>query len=244
MPTFFCWDNIDRACGGGSVHITPDIAFQEKVIGSQLHDTNLNLNKSKRRSLTLPEAKPVVITKINPKANPILLKPYEQSIESQTGQDENILTLWKLFRYGSRNLQNCPRFVGFVINLYQKYREPTVMTYLPPVETPITEYATLTSLFSVSREYAKKSNMKYVHITFDVGAAIKAYRVIWNDSDLWNDIIIHLGDFHAMMAFFGAWEPMSEVVDLKKLHTRLAYAHQGLSCSTFRKTLQQMLVGT
>ena len=68
MPTFFWWDNfdknIDRACGGGSILITPGIAFQEKVVGSQLQDTNLILNKSKRRSL--PEAKPVVITKINP----------------------------------------------------------------------------------------------------------------------------------------------------------------------------------
>ena len=32
----------------------------------------------------------------------------------------------------------------------------------------------------------------------DVGTAIKAYHVVWNDADYWNDIIIHLGDFHAM----------------------------------------------
>ena len=80
--------------------------------------------------------------------------------------------------------------------------ETTCFEYhLPPIGNPITEYATLTSLFSVSRELAKKSNMKYVHIMFDVGAAIKAYHVIRNDSDLWNHTIIHIGDFHAMMAF-------------------------------------------
>ena len=53
----------------------------------------------------------------------------------------------------------------------------------------------------------------FTHITLDVGAAIKAYHAIWNNPQAWADIIIHLGDFDAMMAFFGvigcffsAWE--------------------------------------
>ena len=46
--------------------------------------------------------------------------------------------------------------------------------------------------------------MKYTHITLDVGAAIKPYHVIWNNPNLWSDIIIYLGDFHAIMAYFGA----------------------------------------
>ena len=46
--------------------------------------------------------------------------------------------------------------------------------------------------------------MQYTHITFDLGAAMKAYQVIWNNPDAWKYIIIHLGDFHTMMAFFGA----------------------------------------
>ena len=29
--------------------------------------------------------------------------------------------------------------------------------------------------------------MKYTHITLDVGAAIKAYHVIWNNPNLWSD---------------------------------------------------------
>ena len=38
----------------------------------------------------------------------------------------------------------------------------------------------------------------------DVGAAIKAYHVVWNNPDLWSDILIHLGDFHAMIILFSA----------------------------------------
>ena len=59
-------------------------------------------------------------------------------------------------------------------------------------------------MFCQSRELARKANMKYTHITLDVGAAIKAYHVIWNNPNLWSDIIIHLGDFHAINAYFGA----------------------------------------
>ena len=57
-------------------------------------------------------------------------------------------------------------------------------------------------MFHQSRKLAKQSNMSYNHITLDVGAAIKAVHVIWNKPDEWSDIIIHLEDFHTMMAFF------------------------------------------
>ena len=45
--------------------------------------------------------------------------------------------------------------------------------------------------------------MRYTHVIFDLGAAIKGFLVIWNQKEHWKDIIIHLGDFHAFMAFFG-----------------------------------------
>ena len=44
--------------------------------------------------------------------------------------------------------------------------------------------------------------MKYANIVMNVGAAMKAYQVIWNNPEIWNDIINHLGDFRAMMMFF------------------------------------------
>ena len=44
--------------------------------------------------------------------------------------------------------------------------------------------------------------MEYVHVIMDVGAAIKAYHLIWNDPERWQRIIIHLGDFDSFMAFF------------------------------------------
>ena len=78
-----------------------------------------------------------------------------------------------------------------------------MITYLPPIETPITDYGTLFEMFHRSEQIAAQSNMKYTHITLDCGAAIKAYHVLWNNPDRYKHIIIHLSDFHLMQAFFG-----------------------------------------
>ena len=45
--------------------------------------------------------------------------------------------------------------------------------------------------------------MKYAHISVDAGAAQKFYHIVWNNPIEFGDVIIHLGDFHATMEFFG-----------------------------------------
>lgn len=202
----FWWDNfdkkIDRAGGGGSIHFTPGIAFQEEVIGTEHRVMHTSMERSKRRSLKLPAPEPVAMPKIDPKKDP---QAFHQRNDSRidTTDIDNILTMWKLLRYGSSSHDFWARFAGFITKLFQKNKCATTMTYLPPIPTPIMEYPTIVDLFYVSRNLAKNANMKYVHITMDVGAAIKAFHVVWDDNNLWNDIIIHLSDFHAVMAFFG-----------------------------------------
>ena len=125
----------------------------------------------------------------------------EQS--DQETRDILLLTLWKLIR-NAETSQGVPRFVGFLASIYaRKDVAPTKMTYLPPIHMAITEYPTLVEIFEISQKLAKQGNMRYTHITLDVGAAIKAFHVIWNDKDRWSNIIIKLGDFHPFMAFFG-----------------------------------------
>ena len=43
---------------------------------------------------------------------------------------------------------------------------------------------------------AKHVDMPYVNITLDVGAAINAHKLLWNYSETFNNVVIHLGDFH------------------------------------------------
>ena len=194
--------NIDRASGGGSIHVTPGIAFQEEVSGSETRISNIGQERSKRRSLKLAQHSNMILPKINPKKNPDRFVPCDYSVTPNTKYINTLLTVWKLLRSGSSENNGWPRFIGFVIKLYQTEKKQTAMAYLSPIQTPIAEYPTIVNLFETSRKLAQNANMIYTHIILDVGAAIKAYHVLWNDTDYWNDIIIHLGDFHAMMSFF------------------------------------------
>ena len=43
--------------------------------------------------------------------------------------------------------------------------------------------------------------MKYAHITVDVGAAEKYFKVIWNNPVEFKDFIIQVGDYHVLTPF-------------------------------------------
>ena len=45
-------------------------------------------------------------------------------------------------------------------------------------------------------------NMRYVSVTLDCGAAINAFKTIWQYSLKFNNTVIHLGDFHFMEESF------------------------------------------
>ena len=49
---------------------------------------------------------------------------------------------------------------------------------------------------------ASKVGMPYVNITPDDGGAINPYKYLWNNYDIFNTMVIHLGDFHLMKVIF------------------------------------------
>ncbi len=210
VTTTFWWDNFDRnietASGAGSIHNTPGIVFQEESEGVASRNEAISIPRSKRRSLLLEDAPPVAYSTVHPKTEPPTFagKTAVYVKEDSEAHCSSLLILWKSLRHMSATDQVNPRFAGWIILLSKKTdSKETKLTYMPPIQKPITEYAAFFEMFFKSRELAKQANMSYTHITLDVGAAIKAYHVIWNNPTLWSDIIIHLGDFHAMMTYFG-----------------------------------------
>ena len=65
-----------------------------------------------------------------------------------------------------------------------------------------TYYGTLFEIIARASRLSSQANMKYTHIIMDCGAAIKMYHVLWNNPQLYSKIVVHLGDFHFMQAFF------------------------------------------
>ena len=76
------------------------------------------------------------------------------------------------------------------------------MTYLLPLPTPITEGNTIYKIFEIIQKHAIKMNIPYANITFDIGAAVNAFKVLWNYPEKFSNIVIHLGDFHYMKEGF------------------------------------------
>ena len=62
----------------------------------------------------------------------------------------------------------------------------------------VMDFKTIHQYMSYLQELARDVNMPYVNITLDVGAAISAYKPLWNYLLSFQNVVIHLGDFHFM----------------------------------------------
>ena len=176
------------------------MVFQEMVEGAKKETFSINIEKLKRRSINIDASVPSKVHSVDPKINPARFSSSSPEEETYQSTKEQLLALWKFMRYLSINQDEIPCFIG-LIALYSQKRLPTSLTYLSPLQNPIREVYTMTKIFEVSQNLSKKANMKYAHIILDPGAAIKGFHVIWNQNKHWKNIIIHLGDFHAFMAF-------------------------------------------
>ena len=95
----------------------------------------------------------------------------------------------------------------------------TVLRYLPPIEKPITNYYAMVEMFIGSEQLSKQANIKYTHITFDVGVAFKEFHVQWNQPENWSRVIINLGNIHAVNGFVVQLGHIYLGVHWRKLYT-------------------------
>ena len=80
--------------------------------------------------------------------------------------------------------------------------QKTVKTYLPPITSKVTDFTTISQYMIYLQSLAASSNMPYVNITLDVGAAINSYKFLWSSFTCFENVVIHLGDFHFMKENF------------------------------------------
>ena len=92
--------------------------------------------------------------------------------------------------------------VGWLV----KGRSPIVFKtfekHLPPIPSKITDFTTIFKYLHYFQDLAGAENMKYVNVILDMGAAINAYKVLWNYPAEFGNVIIHPGDFHMMKENF------------------------------------------
>ena len=111
--------------------------------------------------------------------------------------------LWTVVRLLSSNDQAVPTFSGWSISQADgESLTKTVLSYLPPLPTPITEGNTIYKIFEIIQKRAIKMNIPYANITFGIGAAVNAFKVLWNYPEKFSNIVMHLADFHYMKEGF------------------------------------------
>ena len=78
----------------------------------------------------------------------------------------------------------------------------TITTYLPPSDSPVTEFAMIFKYLAYMKSLAKSVNVPYINVFLDVGAAMNAYKLVWNYPDKFSNALVHLGDFHFIKEIF------------------------------------------
>ena len=170
VTTLFWWDNFDcnieTSSGGGSIHNTPGVVFQEVSDDSMFTNReDISIPKSNRRSIVLSEQNHNPQASINPKTNPALFIGPLPENESELGNCNKLVYLWIFLRNLAPGEYIQPRFAGWLTTLFQIPKSTaTILVYLPPIPKPITEYGTFFEMFHTARELRLQSNMRYCRI--------------------------------------------------------------------------------
>ena len=205
--TVFWVDNFDvkveRQTGSNSINTTHLVAFQEKSQYSVQRANEFTIERTKKRSIQLSNVAKKYLH-VNPKKEPPLIAPEtaytEQEVYKKTFEK---FFLWLWLRKENSFDQQVPNFSGWLLqhrNVHDLAK--TILTYLPPINSKVTDFETIVTYMEYLQTLASQVNMQYVNITLDVGAAMNAFKTVWNHPLKFNNIVIHLGDFHFMKENF------------------------------------------
>ncbi|GFU25149.1 uncharacterized protein TNCV_3360601 [Trichonephila clavipes] len=76
------------------------------------------------------------------------------------------------------------------------------VSYLTPINFSPTNVAVVTHTMEQAQVVGKECNQTYVQVTYDLAIAKIAYKIQSTSKPQFNNLFIHLGSFHLMMAFF------------------------------------------
>ncbi|XP_066933544.1 uncharacterized protein [Clytia hemisphaerica] len=195
----------DKEIGERSIHTTHMMAFQNIKPSDNVRKTPaLSVPKPKSRKIFVDDLNVGSIT-IERKKDPLINFQQQPDLCDSSSFDQKYL-LWLVLRYQCNTNQQIAAFKGWNLkqNMENSKEKPikTTETYLPPINSKVTEFRTILQYLQYLQNLSTTMNMKYVHVTMDVGAAINCYLMLWNNPDLFKNILVHLGGFHFLKENF------------------------------------------
>ncbi|KAL8594141.1 hypothetical protein ACOMHN_047881 [Nucella lapillus] len=111
--------------------------------------------------------------------------------------------LWILarLRCALKSDQDVPGWAGFISLIGEKPERKTTIGYYPVINHPITDYKTVQECLKQAEEATHEVGQNYVVTTFDLGACMKAFPLVWNQPLRYQQHIILVGTFHTICAY-------------------------------------------
>lgn len=233
LCTGVAFDNFDRFVetrnGKDTLHDTVGIIYQnvdpDAIEETQLSNVSAaddsavdsNLKKRKRRSLEVIsvdlEEQPSTSKKKKPNGSDLsthesentkpLAKSTQTNIEPVNLQLYKMIdTIWMMSH--ALQLSNVPMWVGFNALLCHNDNPRQIVSYLTPINASPTNKSVVLETMKRSQEICKEVKQSSIQVTYDLAIAKIAIQLQANHEPELNNLFIHLGPFHIMMAYFKA----------------------------------------
>ncbi|XP_028411727.1 uncharacterized protein LOC114534480 [Dendronephthya gigantea] len=207
--TTIIWDNNDfneeTVSGKGTTHVANGIIVQNENDGQTL-GTKLVVSK-KNRSIVAPET--TILPYTSKEKGNISLRDESSEIPleekcyrhvQEMGRNADFLYLLSKMN-ASESGKLMPGWTGFNTQVHKVNRSVSRIAYLPVIDAPVTDMATVNTLLRHSVSICQRLQIPQIVLVFDEAIYAKAQMIRWKDDELKERLVIRLGDFHTVMSF-------------------------------------------
>mgnify|MGYP002803380803 FL=1 len=100
--------------------------------------------------------------------------------------------------------QLLPGWTGFNTQLAENPICISKIGYLPVVDAPVTDFATIYAILRRSLDIANKLQLQYAVLVFDEAVFAKVQQVRWKYEEFRSKFIVRMGEFYACMSYASA----------------------------------------
>ena len=104
----------------------------------------------------------------------------------------------------STNSELLPGWTGFNTSLSTVPVTYSRIGYLPVIDVPVTDMATIYTILHRSLDIINKLKVDHGVMVFDEAVYAKIQQVRWNTPEFVSRFVVHLGEFHASMSYMSA----------------------------------------
>ncbi len=218
------YDNIDFGEGiAKQTHVTNGIITQKICVQKQISSSNQPiLIKKTQWTIEMPTTD-IVPYNIGVRKTPtfqcVEMDPecLEFNLVDDSTQTASKLDLaYILIKYICAANEVLPGWTGFNTILFsQEPPQVSRVGYLPVIDASPTEYSTINTILTRSKDIADKLELKYAVLVSDEAVYAKVQQVRWKEVTFFNRFVVRLGEFHTIMTYLSAMSKIFEDGGLK-----------------------------